>query len=120
MLTAKLKQLKTARATVATLEKEIQVVLRAELAMLPAQYGFDSTQAFIAAVLAASSSKNKPVPETRGPRKRRRGKITDATRAELKKLVKTGKTGREIAAALKISLASVHNVKKELGLVRAS
>ncbi len=44
--------------------------------------------------------------------------ITDDTRAEVKKLVEAEKTGAEIAKALKISLPSVQNIKKALGLVR--
>ena len=46
-------------------------------------------------------------------------KITDQTRSEVKKLVEGGKTGAEIAKALKISLPSVQNIKKALGLVKA-
>ena len=38
-------------------------------------------------------------------------------RAKVKKLVEDGKTGAEIAKAAGISLPSVHNVKKSLGLV---
>lgn len=44
--------------------------------------------------------------------------ITDETRAQLKKLVEAGKTGSEIAKSLKISLPSVQNIKKALGLVK--
>ncbi|MES2697761.1 MAG: helix-turn-helix domain-containing protein, partial [Verrucomicrobiota bacterium] len=50
--------------------------------------------------------------------KRTRSVITDDTRAEVKKLVEAEKTGAEIAKALKISLPSVQNIKKALGLVR--
>jgi hypothetical protein len=46
-----------------------------------------------------------------------RAVITEETRAQLRKLVKEGKTGAEIAQALDISLPSVQNIKKSLGLV---
>ena len=46
--------------------------------------------------------------------------ITDAVRAEVKALVKAGKTGSQVAKALGISLPSVQNIKKALGLVRKS
>ena len=44
--------------------------------------------------------------------------LTDATRAQVKKLVEAGKTGSEIAKAVGVSLPSVHNIKKALGLVK--
>jgi DNA-binding CsgD family transcriptional regulator len=40
-------------------------------------------------------------------------------RAEVKKLFEAGQTGAEIANAVGISLPSVQNVKKALGLVTA-
>jgi hypothetical protein len=45
--------------------------------------------------------------------------ITDETRAKVKALVEAGKTGAEIAAEVGISLPSVQNIKKALGLVKA-
>ena len=54
------------------------------------------------------------------PETRKRATITDAVRAEVKALVKAGKTGSQIAKALGISLPSVQNIKKALGLVRKS
>ena len=44
--------------------------------------------------------------------------ITDDTRAQVKKMVESDKTGAEIAKALGISLPSVQNIKKALGLVK--
>ena len=44
--------------------------------------------------------------------------ITDETRAQVKKMVDAGKTGAEIAESLKISVPSVQNIKKALGLVK--
>jgi len=45
--------------------------------------------------------------------------INDATRATVKKLVEAGKTGAQIAKEVRISLPSVQNIKKALGLVKA-
>jgi len=55
-------------------------------------------------------------PESKGGRKPR-VEITDEIRADIKKLVEAGKTGVEIAKAVGVSLPSVQNVKKALGLV---
>jgi len=49
---------------------------------------------------------------------RRRAKITPETKTKVKELVKLKKSGTEIAKALGISLPSVQNIKKELGLVK--
>jgi DNA invertase Pin-like site-specific DNA recombinase len=53
------------------------------------------------------------------PGRRRRAKITEETRAAVRKLVESNKTGAAIAKELKISLPSVQNIKKSLGLVKA-
>lgn len=121
-----LKELQAAREKVAALEKSVAETLKKELAALPAQYGFDRVNAFVAAVRAASGKRRgrkpgatKSAPATVGGGKRRkRAKITDETRAAVKKMVEAEKTGAEIAKALGISLPSVQNIKKALGLVR--
>lgn len=127
MITDKLSELAELKAKVAALEQQIAAEQRAELAGLPAQYGFSTVAEFISAVRAASGKRRgrkpgkakatKTTPATGGG-KRRRAKITDETRAEVKKLVAAEKTGVEIAAALGISLPSVQNIKKALGLVK--
>jgi DNA-binding CsgD family transcriptional regulator len=53
-----------------------------------------------------------------GRKRRKRAVITDETRAQVKKMVNDGKTGGEIAKSLGISLPSVQNIKKALGLVK--
>ena len=52
-----------------------------------------------------------------GGRRRKRAKITDETREQVKKMVAEGKTGAEIAKTVGISLPSVQNIKKAAGLV---
>jgi hypothetical protein len=119
MMTDKVKELTALRAKAAALEQQIATERNQELAALPSRYGFASANEFIAAVRAASDRRRgrKPGAKKAGGRKAR-AVITDEMRAEVKKLVAAGKTGAEIAAALKISLPSVQNIKKALGLVR--
>ncbi len=70
---------------------------------------------------AAVAGKHVAAAKPKAPAKKKRRKravITDATKAEVKKLVEAGKSGGEIAKAVGISLPSVQNVKKALGLVK--
>lgn len=128
MVADKIRELETARAKLAALEQSITAELNQELAALPARYGFSDTAAFLAAVKTATGGasngkrgrrKAVAAPGTPAPRKRRkRAKITDAMRGEVKKLVEQGKTGTEIAKSVGISLPSVQNIKTALGLVK--
>jgi hypothetical protein len=124
MVTDKLKALEAARAKLASLEESIAGELSKELASLPARYGFQSVDDFVSAVSAAAGGKGrrgrKPGAAAGGPGKKRRKRsvITDETRAQVKKMVNDGKTGAEIAKAVGISLPSVQNIKKALGLVK--
>lgn len=139
MVTDKIKELAAARAKLASLEQSIADELNNELAGLPAKYGFGSVQDFVRAVqsaagggtgggrggrrgrppgggkAAASASAGKGGP---GRKRRTRAVITDETRAQVKKMVADGKTGAEIAKSVGISLPSVQNIKKALGLVK--
>ena len=116
MLTSKLKELAVAQAKLVELQASVAEELPRELASLPARYGFGDSKAFIAAVKTASKGR-RAAPNWRKLRKRT--KITDATRAKVKKMVEAGKTGTAIAKKLSISLPSVQNIKKALGLIRA-
>jgi DNA-binding NarL/FixJ family response regulator len=123
MITDSIKQLAAARAKVAQLEQSISAELISELAALPAKFGFDSLAAFVSAVRAAGGKRRgRPAGKAvvaanaKGGKRRKRATITDAMRAEVKKLTEAGKTGNEIAKAVGISLPSVHNIKKQLGL----
>jgi DNA-binding NarL/FixJ family response regulator len=121
MVTDKLKELEATRAKLAALEQTVQAELKSELAALPARYGFENVAAFVAAVRAASGRRRgRPAKvASRAPgKRRRRAKVTDETRTEVKKLVAAGKTGVEIAKAVGVSLPTVQNIKKALGLVR--
>jgi len=123
MATDKYKELAAARAKVQELETAIASERNQELAGLPAKFGFDSAAAFIAAFSAAVGKRRGHKPGTakaaaKAGKRRKRVTITDAMRAELKKLVEAGKAGSEIAKTLGISLPSVQNIKKALGLVK--
>ena len=131
MLTEKIKELEAAKAKVEELEQKIVAERAAELAGLPASFGFESVAALVKAVRAAAggkpvkrrkvrkAAKKTKKKQTKKKKTRTRAKITDETRAEVKKLVEAKKTGAEIAKALGISLPSVQNIKKALGLVKA-
>ncbi len=130
MVTDKIKELEAARAKLASLEQSIADQMNKELAELPAKFGFASVDDFVKAVKAATGGggrrgrrRGRPAgaakPAKAGGKRRKRAVITDETRAQVKKLVDAGKTGSEIAETLKISLPSVQNIKKALGLVKA-
>lgn len=134
MVTDKIKELEAARAKLASLEQSIADEMNKELAGLPAKFGFASVADFVNAVKAANgeggasrrgarrgrpAKAEKAASQGGGKKRRRRAVITEETRAQVKKLVDAGKTGGEIATALKISLPSVQNIKKALGLVKA-
>jgi len=130
MITKRIKELETAKARLAELEKSLAADLQHELASLPATYGFGSVRAFVAAVTSAKSRGRRPKaarsagrkmkkPAPAGRKRRRRAVITDAIRSEVKKLSEAGKTGAEIARAVRISLPSVQNIKKAYGLVKS-
>ena len=124
MVTDKIKTLAITRARVAELEKSIAGELNRELAALPGKYGFESLPDFFEAVRAASRGKtrggaktsSKPAP---GGKRRKRAVITNETKSKVKSMVEAGKTGAEIAKSVGISLPSVQNIKKDLGLVKA-
>ena len=123
MVTKQIKQLEAAKANLARLQNAVSKHLQKELAGLPHAYGFDSLKGFLRAVTAASGGKaagsGGKARKAGAKKRRKRAIITDATRAAVKKLAEAGKSGAEIAKEVGISLPSVQNVKKALGLVKA-
>jgi len=114
------------RAKVALLEARIAHERSLELAGLPKKFGFDSAAEFLEAVKSAATNGRKygrkagrPNKADAGSKIRKRAIITAAIRARVKKLVQAGKTGSKIAKSVGISLPSVQNIKKALGLVKA-
>ena len=124
VVSSKLKELAATRAKLASLEQAVQSELSKELAALPASFGFASVEEFVDAVREATGGRRRgpgrPPGKRGGPGKKRRPRavITDATRAQVKKMVEAGKTGSQIAKDVGISLPSVQNIKKALGLVK--
>ncbi len=122
MLTQDMQELAKAKAHVAELEATIASELKEALAELPTQYGFSSVEEFVQAVKDAATgggSTRSAGPASRGGKTGSRARITDETRAELKRMVKRGMTGAQIAKTLGISLPSVQNIKKAFGLVKS-
>jgi len=119
----KLNQLEAAKAKLAEMEQSITAERRSALANLPSEFGYSDLNSFIKALKDAQQSggRRKVRAKTAAPKatKRTRARITDETKTEVKSMVEAGKTGAEIAKALKISLPSVQNIKKALGLVKA-
>jgi hypothetical protein len=124
MVTKQIKELEATKAKLVTLEKSIAKRLNRELVLLPIKYGFATLGEFVKALKAAPGGgskgrKGKSAKSAGTAKRRKRSIITDATRASVKKLVESGKTGSQIAKSLGISLPSVQNIKKVLGLVKA-
>jgi hypothetical protein len=123
MVTAKIKQLNEFQTKVDALKKAIASQLKSDLSSLHKKYGFESPLALIKAIKASvggkSSGRVAKAASTGGKKKRKRAKITPEMKQKLKGMVDAGKTGTVIAKALGISLPSVQNIKKELGLVKA-
>lgn len=127
-----LKKLQAARAKVAALESSLASSRRQALAGLHKEHGFASVEDFLTAVKEASrghsggrrgrSAKTAPVkaaPSNGGKKRAKRTRITPEIKQNVKSLVQDGRTGAQIAGELGISLPSVQNIKKELGLVKA-
>jgi hypothetical protein len=124
MVTKQIKELEATKAKIVSLEKSIAKRLHRELASLHSKYGFDSLGEFTKALKAASGlgrkgRRGRPAKAAGKAKRRHRAVITDETRASVKKLVESGKTGSQIAKSLGISLPSVQNIKKAQGLVKA-
>ena len=123
MVTEKIKQLQELKTRAAKLEASVIAERSAALATLPEAYGFTSLKDFIKALKASAGSKpkyrkakaEKPA-KVKG--KRKRAKITPEIKEQVKAAVEAGKTGAEIAKEIGISLPSVQNIKKELGLIK--
>ena len=132
MAISKIKELEALQARAASLQAAIETERKQELASLPSKFGFASTADFIRAVRDAETVKGRSPSKTKkkataktaakpagATGKRKRAKITPAIKAKVKTAVNAGTPGAAIAKTLGISLPSVHNIKKELGLVKA-
>lgn len=110
--------LAAARAKVTKLEQAIVSKRNRQLAKLHLQHGFSSPAALIKAIKAAVSGKIGTAAAPASGQRRKRSVITAETKAKVKALTQEGKTGNEIAKLTGISIPSVQNIKRELGLTR--
>lgn len=121
MVTDKIKKLQEYQREMAKLEKELAGFNRKLLA-LPGKFGFKTMAAFIDALSAAAGAgggKAAAAAKSTSSGRKPRAVITPETKQKVKAMVADDKTGAQIAKALNISLPSVQNIKKELGLVKA-
>ena len=129
MVTEKIQELAALQAKAAKLQAAIESQRTSELAALPGKYGYDSLNDFIKALKAAVAGAGRR--SRRGPKaapvkaakkkaggRRKRAKITPELKEKVKAAVEAGKTGAAIAKEFAISIPSVQNIKKELGLVK--
>lgn len=148
-LIEKIEQLKKLQADAQKLQGEITNERPVELATLHLSYGFEDVNAFLKAVKDAAASvpakkaakagrKAKASKAVKTPKaakapkaakpgrpkkvegtKGRRARITEETKSRVQALVIEGKSGQEIAKLVGISMPSVQNIKKALGMVKA-
>lgn len=115
----KLKEIAAYRAKIAALEKAVAEEQQKKLAGLHKEAGFDSTEELIDALKGLV----KPTRKSRGRAAGKAGRasrtrITPAIKAGVGQAVEAGKKGAEIAMQFGISIPSIQNIKKELGLVK--
>ena len=114
-----LKKLAQYQKKIAQLERGL-VKFNQQLTQLPAKFGFKSMDDFIAALRQVDTAgSGSGLVAQKATKRRKRAVITADTKLKVKQLVAAKKTGQEIARALGISLPSVQNIKKALGLVKA-
>ena len=124
------KELAAAKAHLAALKKAaaIEVKQHKKLGKLYKKHGFESAAEFADAILAAAGARRgrkpkvvkagKPVEASGKSGRKTRAVITPEIKAKVKSLAEAGKTGKEIAKVVGISLPSVQNIKRELGLTK--
>ena len=105
-LTQQEQELEQLKAAVAAKEAEIAQNRYAQLAHLPAQYGFKNAKEFCKAVMSVSSKK--------------RGSLKDPEFKEsVMTALKDGMKGADVARQFGLSVATIQNLKKAAGLVTA-
>jgi len=120
MVTNVIQDIQALRNQIASLEAEIAMERTRGLASLQKQFGYGSAAEFIEAFTIAVSGRKGGRRKAKVARhRRRRAIITPEIKARVIAGVKAGRTGAAIAKQCKISLPSVHNIKKAAGLVRS-
>jgi hypothetical protein len=121
MLTNKLQEIEQYKTKIAELEKELVNERKQKLASLHSDLGYGSRAELIAA-LQGLESKPRRGKGSAGAAKKPRGKrarITPEMRDQIKQALLAGKKGSDVAREFKISVPTVQNIKKEIGLVKA-
>lgn len=120
MFTSRIKDLQDLQTQIEGLKTTIESERVKEFKALPAKYGFSSLPDFIKAVktAASTSGRKKRTNSAPKPAKGKRVKITPEIKEKVKAAIEAGQTGSQVAKSVGISLPSVQNIKKELGLVK--
>ena len=124
MVTDKIKELAELKEKAAKLEAKVIVERRAELAALPAAYGYDNLKAFIKALKESAGKRRGRKPGKLGkpgrpPGKRKRARVTPEIREKVKAAVQAGEKGAAIARKFSLSVQTVQNIKKAFGLIKS-
>ena len=114
----KLKEIASYKAKIAALEKAVAIEQNKKLIGLHKEVGLESTEALIAALKGLSKPARKGKKTAKASGRASRTRITSAIKAGVGKAVKAGKKGSKIATQFGISIPSIQNIKKELGLVK--
>ena len=117
MKLTKLYQLAKYRAKAAAIEREWDSQKKILLA-LPKSYGYKSVGELIKALKIASGQGSSQPSRSTGKRRKARAIVTAKTKESVKKAVAAKQTANQIAHDLKLSPATVHNIKTELGLTK--
>jgi DNA invertase Pin-like site-specific DNA recombinase len=117
MVTDKLKQLTEYQTKIVELQNSIEQERKGALAHLHEEYGFNTPGELIKALREATSSKG--IRKGRGGRRRKHARITPELREKIKVAIQSGKTGTQVAKEFGVSVPSIHNIKKEFGLVKS-
>lgn len=110
-------ELQSLRKQITKLEKRV-LKQQKKLLALPGKFGFRTVGDFVDALKSAASAAGNTFEAARVSSPRKRAKITPEVKAQVKALVGEGKKAGEIATKIGISVPSVANIKKELGLVK--
>lgn len=111
VLSTKNAELAATQARLATLQKEVDTERNARFAQLHTEFGYESSEDFLAAY--------RGILKPAAKRRKARTAISDETKNAIIAELKAGKTNMEIATKHKVSAGTVQNIKKVAGLVQA-
>lgn len=117
MATKKLEKIREYTKTLSQFESEVGATVQ-KLRELPTRMGFDSMDELIEALQLTRAPGALARPVDSQTQKRVRAVITPSIRGKVDKLWRSGKTAAEIAKTLRVSVPTVFNIRKRLGLVR--